>query len=147
MIELERLRVRADRRGRLEELYRTGPRRPRVEEVYRITFRRSAIRGGHFHRRKHEFVLILRGTLECTLYRPRGDVLERVRLGPRSGLLHVPPGVGHQFRNIGSAPAQALVLATVRYDVARPDKVPARPFVSGRIGRLSNPQRGGLRKG
>src|SRR2546425_2422444 len=107
MIELERLRVRADRRGRLEELYRTGPRRPRVEEVYRITFRRSAIRGGHFHRRKHEVVLILPGTLESTLYRPRGDGLERVRLGARSGLLHVPPGVGHQFRNIGSAPAQA----------------------------------------
>ena len=145
MTELERLRVRADRRGRLEELYRKGPRRPSVEEVYRITFRRSAIRGGHYHRRKHEFVLVLEGTLECLLYHPRGNLLERARLGPRSGLLHVPPGVGHQFRNIGSAPAHALVLSTVRYDVARPDKVPAKPPVSGLIGRLSNPRRGGSR--
>ena len=145
MIELERLQIRTDRRGRLEELYRRGPRRPRVEEVYRITFRRSAIRGGHFHRRKHEFVLVLQGTLECVLYRARGGVLQRLRLGPRSGLLHVPPGVGHQFRNIGSAPAQALVLSTMRYDVARPDKVPAKPSVSGLIGRLSNPRQGGSR--
>src|SRR2546425_688891 len=106
---------------------------------------RQAIRGGHFHRRKHEFVLVLQGTLECVLCRARGGVLQRLRLGPRSGLLHVPPGVGHQFRNIGSAPAQALVLSTMRYDVARPDKVPAKPSVSGLIGRLSNPRQGGSR--
>jgi mannose-6-phosphate isomerase-like protein (cupin superfamily) len=59
----------------------------------------------HVHRKHEEFFYVLEGELEFLV----GD--QSVRLGPGS-LSYVPPGVVHDFRNLGSSRARCLFVGS-----------------------------------
>lgn len=59
----------------------------------------------HFHRREVEAIYVLEGELVFTVDG------RTERLGPGS-FIHIPRGVVHSFRNVGTAPARMLDLVT-----------------------------------
>jgi hypothetical protein len=97
-----------------------------IREVYVTRIPSGGSRGGHWHRKKHEWVAALNGPVVATLISRTGRNLRRRVLHPLKEILYIPPGVGHSFWNRGKRYVELLILSTTLFDPLRQDKVPLR---------------------
>lgn len=114
--------VRADDRGQLFECVRGhgGP-----AQVFCTTSHPGITRGEHFHRRKVERFLVLRGTAEIALRRLFDDTIVRFKLsGDEPTMVDVPTMFAHSITNTGYDELMTLLWANELLDPAWPDTHP-----------------------
>jgi UDP-2-acetamido-2,6-beta-L-arabino-hexul-4-ose reductase len=113
---------REDARGRLFEAVRAagGP-----AHVFVSTSRPGAVRGEHFHRRKVERFLVLRGTAEIALRRLFDDEIVRFEVsGDVPAVVDMPTMWAHSITNTGDDELMTMFWANEILDPQRPDTYP-----------------------
>lgn len=123
MFKLDKLIKHKDERGWLVEALREDFACKPVAQVYISTTKPGMIRGGHYHKRKTEWFLVLRGKAVVKLI----DVtnLEKRRQLKLSGknltLLEVPPYTYHDVQNTGRTTMLLLIGASEVFDASDSD--------------------------
>ena len=124
------LRVIPDERGRVMEiLRRADPLFERFGQAYLTTVYPGVVKAWHMHRHQADNIAVLRGMLRIGLYDGREDsptrgLVDTFYAGEHQPLLvHVPAGVFHGFKGIGTEEALVVNLPTAPYDYARPDEI------------------------
>ena len=94
-------------------------------EVYLTLAHAGQKRGGHYHRRTHEWFTVLQGEAEVRLADPQTGERLSLRLSASEPVtLFVPAGIAHSFDNASTATESLLLAAyaSERYDPA--DTIP-----------------------
>lgn len=97
----------------------------RLEDVSEMTLRAGHVRGNHYHRQRHE-LLIVRYTDRWSLHWDSGEGTARRRrdfAGAGGVVVAVPPLASHAIRNDGDELLHLTALADGPYDPDRPDVV------------------------
>jgi UDP-2-acetamido-2,6-beta-L-arabino-hexul-4-ose reductase len=114
--------LREDARGRLFEAVRAGGGQA---HVFVSTSRPGAVRGEHFHRRKVERFLVLRGTAEIALRRLFDDEIVRFEVsGDDPAVVDMPTMWAHSITNTGDDELMTMFWANEILDPQRPDTYP-----------------------
>ena len=109
-----------DERGVLTELIRfTDWGIPTGGQLYTFTINQGFTRGNHFHEKKHEWFICVKGTVLAFVEGPNG--VETVVLGPEPSILYVAPGCSHALTNNGPETAICLSYASTEHDPLNPD--------------------------
>ena len=128
-VELKSLRVIPDERGRLMEILRCDdPMFEKFGQVYMTTTSPGVIKAWHFHKKQDDNIAVVKGMLKLVLYDDReksttqGDVNE-IFVGEHNPVLvHVPKGVLHGWKCIGTEEALAINCVTEPYDYEASDE-------------------------
>lgn len=78
----------------------------------------GAVRGNHYHRRKHRAILVLPG-VEWSLHWDEGEdtpIQRRNFDGSHAILVLIPPGASHAVRNDGAATLWLVACSSAPYD-------------------------------
>lgn len=129
-VQIKRLKVIPDDRGRLMEILRCDEAGlfERFGQVYVSYTYPGVVKGWHMHRQQTDHMACLVGMLKLVLYDgrdgspTRGEVQE-IYFGIHQPLLvKIPPGVWHGWQNIGPTEAMAVNIPDAPYDYDDPDE-------------------------
>jgi len=128
-VEVKRLKVLADERGRLMEILRTDdPMFKKFGQVYMTTTYPGVIKGWHYHKVQEDNFTVVKGMLKVVLYDARensptkGQINEFFAGEYNPILIHVPVGVYHGWKCIGETEAIVINTVTEKYDYQNPDE-------------------------
>ncbi len=123
------LRVIPDERGRLMEILRADdPIFEKFGQVYLTTTYPGIIKAWHYHKLQDDNITVVKGMLKLVLYDMREDSptkgeLNEFFLGEHNPLLiHVPKGVHHGWKCIGTEEALVINCVTEPYNYKQPDE-------------------------
>jgi oxalate decarboxylase/phosphoglucose isomerase-like protein (cupin superfamily) len=108
--------LKADARGQLAELVRDVP---GGAQIYAFTINPGQRRGGHWHERKHEWFVCVRGEALLLLETNAGPRTELRLPGDFSRVVHVEPGTRHTFSSVDGAMIVACISES--FDPSDPD--------------------------
>lgn len=98
------LAMHADERGVFTEIHRDSwSERPQAVQWNVVNSRKNVLRGVHFHRRHHDYIVVIRGLATFCLWdlrqgSPTHGLVARLELsGKQLRGLYLPPGVAHGF--------------------------------------------------
>jgi len=104
-VKIEKLKVHADKRGKLIEIFKFS----QCGQVYLITAPSGAIRGNHFHKRKIEKFCVIEGSAKLNLRNLKtGNKKKYILSGSRFKVITVPPGWVHNIVNAGKREMKVL---------------------------------------
>ena len=115
----------SDGRGALAELVRRSYSPAPLEHIYSVAVAPGRSRGGHYHKRKHEWFAVVSGECHLALWdaeKPKRKVV--LTVGPRSEcmVVSIEPGISHTFTNDnGWQTAIVIAIASEEYDPAEED--------------------------
>jgi dTDP-4-dehydrorhamnose 3,5-epimerase len=128
-VEIKKLKVIPDERGRLMEILRSDDALFRkFGQVYMTTTYPGVVKAWHLHRIQTDHVACLWGMIKLALYDPRGSSptkgkVDQFYLGvhqPR--LVKIPQGVYHGWKCISEHEALILNIPTEVYNYKQPDE-------------------------
>ncbi|MHB9131935.1 MAG: dTDP-4-dehydrorhamnose 3,5-epimerase family protein [Armatimonadota bacterium] len=123
------LRVIPDERGHLMEiLRRDDPFFTEFGQTYLTTTYPDVVKAWHCHRRQDDNVCCVKGMIKLALYDgrdgspTRGEVQQLYLGDDAPTLVHIPHGVWHGWKGIGTAEAFIINCPTEQYNYAAPDE-------------------------
>ncbi len=123
------LRVIPDERGRLMEILRADDSVfEKFGQVYLTTTYPGIIKAWHYHKLQDDNITVVKGMLKLVLYdmreeSPTKGELNEFFLGEHNPLLvHVPKGVHHGWKCIGTEEALVINCVTEPYNYKQPDE-------------------------
>ena len=137
-VNVKKLKVLADERGRLAEILRTDDEMyTKFGQVYMTTCYPGVVKGWHFHKRQEDYFCCVHGMIKLVLYDPRessptkGEINEFF-LGVHSPIVvQVPPGVYHGFKGISDTESIIINTITEPYNHKKPDEYRVAPHDGG----------------
>ncbi len=128
-IVIKNLKVIPDERGWLMEILRSDDKIfTNFGQVYITTAYPGVVKGWHYHKKQHDNFTCIRGMMKVALYDGRedsptnGTVMEIFAGEKNPVLIHVPPGIYHGFKAIGTETAYFLNIPTLPYNYEEPDE-------------------------
>jgi dTDP-4-dehydrorhamnose 3,5-epimerase len=128
-VQIKRLRVIADERGRLMEILREDdPFYKKFGQVYMTTTYPGVIKGWHYHKLQEDNIVAVKGMLKVALFDARedsptkGEVNEFFAGEHNPILIHIPIGVYHGWKCIGETEAIVVNTVTEKYNYDSPDE-------------------------
>jgi dTDP-4-dehydrorhamnose 3,5-epimerase len=124
-VNVKKLRVIPDERGRLMEMVRSDDDDfPKFGQVYMTTCYHGVVKGWHYHNVQTDYMTVISGMMKIVLYDGRDDSPTRGEINEFFAGTHnpvrvkIPPGVCHGFKCIGGEEAVVIntVTETYRYD-------------------------------
>jgi dTDP-4-dehydrorhamnose 3,5-epimerase len=136
-VEVKKLAVHKDERGRLMEILRKDDKIFRkFGQVYMTTVNPGFVKAWHYHKIQDDYFCCVKGKIRLGLYDSRegsgtkGEVLE-LFLGMENPLLvQIPKGVYHGFENAGEEEAIVINAPTECYNGKSPDEYRLDPFAN-----------------
>jgi UDP-2-acetamido-2,6-beta-L-arabino-hexul-4-ose reductase len=107
-----------DKRGSLTEVLKGD----QVKHVYISTTKPNMERGGHYHKRKTEWFMVIKGLGKLSLVDLKTN--ERINLmlsGRKPALVKIQPYTCHSIQNIGKSPMYLLVCSNEVFNPSDPD--------------------------
>lgn len=98
-----------------------------IPQVFQTSIYPGRVKAWIVHRRHTDRLFVATGMLQLALFDDRADSLTRGRINEfflgelNRGLLVVPPGVYHGWKNIGDKESVVISLPTEAYDYENPD--------------------------
>lgn len=128
-VAINNLRINPDERGWLMEIFRCdNPLYTSFGQVYLTTAYPGVVKAWHYHKKQTDNFTCIRGMMKVVLYDARKEAqtykeLMELFIGERNPvLIHVPPGIYHGFKAIGSETAYFVNIPTLPYDYKNPDE-------------------------
>ncbi|RKY90561.1 dTDP-4-dehydrorhamnose 3,5-epimerase, partial [candidate division KSB1 bacterium] len=128
-VKLKNLRVIPDERGRLMEILRCDDDLfEKFGQVYMTTSYPGVIKAWHYHEKQDDNMVVVKGMMKVALYDGRkgsatyGEINEFFVGEHNPILVHIPRGVYHGWKNIGTEEAIVINTVTEPYDYANPDE-------------------------
>ncbi len=128
-VELKKLKVLPDERGRLMEIFRRDdPFYSQFGQVYMTTAYPGVVKGWHYHKKQFDNMAVVKGMMKIVLYDGRkdsktfGEVNEFFAGEHNPVLIHIPPFVHHGFKCISPDEAIVINTPTEAYDYKSPDE-------------------------
>jgi dTDP-4-dehydrorhamnose 3,5-epimerase len=128
-VEIKKLRVIPDERGRLMEILR-GDEQIFLGfgQVYLTTTYPQVVKAWHYHKKQHDFITCVKGMLKLVLYddRPdsstKGEINEFFIGDHNPSLVRVPNMVYHGWKCISPEEALVINVPTESYNSSEPDE-------------------------
>jgi len=133
-VNIKKLKVIADERGRLMEILRADDVFfKKFGQVYMTTAYPGVVKGWHYHKKQDDNMAVVKGMMKIVLYDSRhesatfGEVNEIFAGVYNPVLVHIPPLVYHGFKCISEEEAIVINTPTEVYEYNEPDeyRVPA----------------------
>lgn len=128
-VQIKRLTVHCDERGRLMEMLRNDePAFEKFGQVYLTTAYPGVVKAWHYHRKQTDHFVAIHGMMKIVMYDARetsptcGEVNEFFAGEHNPVLIKIPPFVYHGFKCIGETEALLINVPTEAYDVTHPDE-------------------------
>lgn len=128
-VEIKKLKVIPDERGRLMEMLRADdPFFEKFGQVYLSTTYPGVVKGWHAHQKQTDHITCIRGMIKLVVYDGRDGSPTRGRvneffMGEHNPLLvRVPPGLQHGWKCTGEGEAYIINVASEVYDYESPDE-------------------------
>lgn len=128
-VQLKNLKLIPDERGYLMEILRSDDELfQHFGQAYVTSAYPGVVKAWHFHRKQTDHFCVLAGMAKIVLYDGRtgsptfGDINEYFLGEQKRGLLVIPPGVYHGYKNIGTEMCLILNIPTELYDYDSPDE-------------------------
>ena len=128
-VVLKKLRVIPDERGRVMEILRRDDEVfEKFGQVYMTTSYPGVIKGWHYHDLQDDNMTVVKGMMKVVLYDGRkdsptyGEVNEFFVGEHNPMLVHIPKGVYHGWKNIGTEEAIVVNTVTEPYNYENPDE-------------------------
>ncbi len=128
-VKTKKLRVIPDERGRVMEILRQDDEVfEKFGQVYMTTSYPGVIKGWHYHKLQDDNMTVVAGMMKVVLYDGRKDSpthgeINEFFVGSHNPLLiHIPKGVYHGWKNIGTEEAIAINSVTEAYNYQKPDE-------------------------
>ena len=136
-VQIKRLKVVADERGRLMEILRADDAFfEGFGQVYMTTAYPGVVKGWHYHKRQSDNMAVVKGMMKIVLYDGREDSPTRGEVdvffaGEHNPILvHIPPYVYHGFKCISPEEAVVVNTPTEVYRYEAPDEFRVDPHVN-----------------
>ncbi|PID56722.1 dTDP-4-dehydrorhamnose 3,5-epimerase [candidate division KSB3 bacterium] len=133
-VQLKRLAVIPDERGRLMEILRSDDEHfQRFGQVYMTTAYPGVVKGWHYHKQQTDNMAVVRGMMKLVLYDSREDsatcgVVNEFFFGEHHPLLiTIPPFVFHGFKAVSDYEAIVINIPTELYNYEEPDEFRVHP--------------------
>jgi dTDP-4-dehydrorhamnose 3,5-epimerase len=134
-VEVKKLIVHNDERGRLAELLRADDKIfIKFGQVYMTTAYPGAVKGWHYHKKQYDYFSCVKGMIKLVLYDSRDDSktkgeINEFFIGVHNPLLiRIPPNVYHGFKGISDEEAIVVNVITEPYNAAEPDEFRVDPY-------------------
>ena len=128
-VEIKKLKVIPDERGRLMEILRSDEKMfKKFGQVYLSTVYPGAVKAWHYHKLQDDYVCCVRGMIKMVLYdaRPHSPSRKEIReffLGEMNPLLvKIPKNVYHGWKGISESEAYVINVPTALYNYEKPDE-------------------------
>ncbi len=128
-VVIKNLKVIPDERGWLMEILRSDEKIfTNFGQVYITTAYPGVVKGWHYHKKQYDNFTCIRGMMKVALYDGRedsptnGTVMELFSGEKNPVLIHVPPGIYHGFKAVGTETAYFLNVPTLPYNYEEPDE-------------------------
>ena len=139
-VQTKKLKVISDERGRLMEILRSDDEGlfDKFGQVYMTTAYPGIVKGWHYHKLQDDNFAVVKGMIKLVLYDRRedsqtfGEVNEFFVGEHRPILVHIPKGVIHGFKTVGTQEAIIINTVTEPYQYNDPDEFRIDPH-SGEI--------------
>ena len=136
-VQVKRLKVIPDERGRLMEILRSDdPIFTRFGQIYMTTAYPGVVKGWHYHKVQNDHFAVLSGMLKLVLFDGREEsethgVINEFFLGLHNPILvKVPAGVLHGFKAVSETEAVVINVPTEVYDHSDPDEFRVDPHIN-----------------
>jgi dTDP-4-dehydrorhamnose 3,5-epimerase len=123
------LKLIPDERGFLMEILRSDdPLFQRFGQAYVTAAYPGVVKAWHYHEKQTDHFCVIAGMAKVVLYDPRedsptkGEINEFFLGEHKRGLVVIPPGVYHGYKNIGTKLVLLLNIPTETYNYAEPDE-------------------------
>lgn len=134
-VEVKKLIVHNDERGRLAELLRADDKIfIKFGQVYMTTAYPGAVKGWHYHKKQYDYFSCVKGMIKLVLYdsrnnsKTKGEINEFF-IGVHNPLLvRIPPDVYHGFKGISDEEAIVVNVITEPYNPKEPDEFRVDPY-------------------
>jgi dTDP-4-dehydrorhamnose 3,5-epimerase len=133
-VAIKRLKVIPDERGRLMEILRRDDEMfSEFGQVYMTTAYPGVVKGWHYHKKQHDNMAVVKGTMKIVLYDGRQDSptyreVNELFAGEHNPILvHIPPYVYHGFKCVSQEEAIVVNTPTEVYDYDQPDEFRVHP--------------------
>jgi len=134
-VQVKRLKVIPDQRGRLMEILRNDDAVfSKFGQVYITTAYPGVVKAWHYHKVQYDNLCPISGTVQIALYDGREDSPTYREVNVFHGgihnsiLVHLPPLVYHGFKNVGTEEAIILNCPTEVYNYEKPDEFRVDPY-------------------
>ena len=128
-VVVKKLRVIPDERGRVMEILRNDDDVfEKFGQVYMTTSYPGVIKGWHYHDLQDDNMTVVKGMMKVVLYDGRkgsptyGEINEFFVGEHNPVLVHIPKGVYHGWKNIGTEEAIVINTVTEPYNYEHPDE-------------------------
>lgn len=128
-VEIKQLKPHADERGYLMELLRNDDDIfTKFGQCYVSLNYPGVVRAWHYHKKQDDYFVVVRGMCKVGLYdmrdgSPTKGEAEAHYLGENNNIvLHIPIGVAHGYKTVGTEPSLLVNFPTEVYDPAEPDE-------------------------
>ncbi|HOW58031.1 MAG TPA: dTDP-4-dehydrorhamnose 3,5-epimerase family protein [Smithellaceae bacterium] len=128
-VEIKKLKVIADERGRLMEIMRADETFfQKFGQVYMTTAYPGVVKGWHYHKKQSDNMAVVQGMMKIVLYDGRkesatfGQINEIFAGIHNPVLVHIPPLVFHGFKCISDEEAIVINTPTEVYNYSEPDE-------------------------
>jgi dTDP-4-dehydrorhamnose 3,5-epimerase len=128
-VKAKPLTVIPDERGHLMEIMRCDDEVfSQFGQVYMTTGYPGVVKGWHYHARQDDNFAVVRGMIKLVLYDLRsdspthGEINEFFIGEQRPMLIHIPRGIAHGFKNVGTEEAIIVNTVTEAYNYNNPDE-------------------------
>ena len=128
-VEIKQLKQNADERGYLMELLRSDDEIfTKFGQCYVSLNYPEVIRAWHYHKKQDDYFVVVKGMCKVGLYdmregSPTKGQAEAHYLGENNNIvLHIPIGVAHGYKTVGTEPSLLVNFPTEVYDPENPDE-------------------------
>lgn len=128
-VEMKQLKPHADERGYLMELLRSDDEIfTKFGQCYVSLNYPGVVRAWHYHKKQDDYFVVVKGMCKVGLYdmrdgSPTKGQAEAHYLGENNNIvLHIPIGVAHGYKTVGTDPSLLVNFPTEVYNAAEPDE-------------------------
>ena len=128
-VEIKKLTRHADERGFLMELLRADdPIFTNFGMAYVSMNYPGIVRAWHYHKKQDDYFVVVKGMAKVALYdmregSPTRGQVDEYYLGENNNIvLHIPVGVAHGYKTVGTEPSFLINFPSEPYDAQEPDE-------------------------
>jgi len=128
-VEIKKLNRHADERGFLMELLRADdPIFTNFGMAYVSMNYPGIVRAWHYHKKQDDYFVVVKGMAKVALYdmregSPTRGQVDEYYLGENNNVvLHIPVGVAHGYKTVGTEPSFLINFPSEPYDAREPDE-------------------------
>jgi len=128
-VEIKKLTRHADERGFLMELLRADdPIFTNFGMAYVSMNYPGIVRAWHYHKKQDDYFVVVKGMAKVALYdmregSPTRGQVDEYYLGENNNIvLHIPVGVAHGYKTVGTEPSFLINFPSEPYDAQDPDE-------------------------